>query len=221
MDLIFMLTRNDRTVEDCLEVLENIAPLKIGHLGFKDVGVEPYMLEELNRRIHQAGGISHMELVSTDRKECLESARFAVEIVVDRLLGGVDPEGILGAIEGSQVGYYPFPGLPQGHPTRLGGKPERIAGDCKRFGELGCAGVDLLAFRAVEADPLELVRAARLSTSKTLIVAGSVDSPGRIRELQTCGVNAFTLGSAAFDGTFSPGKGLLYSQLRDVLAAVR
>jgi len=221
MDLIFMLTKNDRTVEDCLHVLENIAPLKIDHLGFKDIGVERAVLEELNRRIRAAGAVSHMELVSTDRQECLESARFAVEIGVDRLLGGVDPEGILGAIAGSPVGYFPFPGLPQGHPTRLGGKPERIAKDCRRFEELGCAGVDLLAFRAVEADPLELVRAARLATKKTLIVAGSVDSPGRIRELRTCGVNAFTLGSAAFDGTFSPQKGLLYSQLRDVLAAVQ
>jgi len=33
------------------------------------------------------------------------------------------------------------------------------------------------------------------------------------------GVDAFTVGSAVFDGTFSPAKGSLRSQIRDILAA--
>ena len=33
------------------------------------------------------------------------------------------------------------------------------------------------------------------------------------------GANAFTIGSAAFDGSFSPRKGALASQLQDILAA--
>ena len=33
------------------------------------------------------------------------------------------------------------------------------------------------------------------------------------------GVDAFTIGSAVFNGAFSPRKGALLSQLRDVLAA--
>ena len=49
--------------------------------------------------------------------------------------------------------------------------------------------------------------------------AGSVNSPERIRALQAAGADAFTIGSAAFDGSFSPRKGLLASQLRDILAA--
>src|SRR3546814_6596401 len=68
------------------------------------------------------------------------------------------------------------------------------------------SGVDLLAYRATEADPLELVRAARRATRGTLVVAGSIDSLARIRALAQAGVNAFTIGSAAFDGAFSPRK---------------
>jgi putative N-acetylmannosamine-6-phosphate epimerase len=84
---------------------------------------------------------------------------------------------------------------------------------------MGCAGVDLLAYRATEADPLALVRAARAATPGQVIVAGSVNTPARIRGLREAGADAFTIGSAAFDGSFSPRKGLLRSQLLDILAA--
>ena len=41
MDFVFMLTRSDQTVTDCLEVLDDIRPLGLTHIGFKDVGVSP------------------------------------------------------------------------------------------------------------------------------------------------------------------------------------
>ena len=41
MDFIFMLTRDDRTVLDALDVLDEIRPLELRHIGFKDVGLEP------------------------------------------------------------------------------------------------------------------------------------------------------------------------------------
>ncbi len=215
-----MLTRNDRTVEDALEVLEAIRPLGLRHIGFKDVGVAPDLLRELNRRIKVQGATSYLEVVSTSPDACLASARVAVGIGVDRLLGGTDADAVLALLEGTGVEYYPFPGAPRGHPTVLGGEPEEIAADCADFMAKGCAGVDLLAYRATEAEPLELVRAARRALGAgLLIVAGSVDQPARVRALAEAGVDAFTIGSAVFNGAFSPCKGALLSQLRDVLAA--
>jgi phosphoribosylformimino-5-aminoimidazole carboxamide ribonucleotide (ProFAR) isomerase len=79
--------------------------------------------------------------------------------------------------------------------------------------------VDLLAYRATEAEPLELVRAARRGMSGYLVVAGSVDSVEQIEALKAAGADAFTIGSAIFNGSFSPRRGLLTNQLRDVLAA--
>jgi hypothetical protein len=219
VDFIFMLTRDDQTVEDCLAVLEAVRDVGLTHLGFKDVGVDPRTLGRLAEGIRRAGAVSYLEVVSTTPDACLRSARVAVEIGVDRLLGGTDAEPILDTLAGSRVGYYPFPGRPEGHPTRLGGTPETVTADCRRFAKLGCAGVDLLAYRATEADPLALVRAARAATPGHVIVAGSVNSPARIRALREAGADAFTIGSAAFDGSFSPRKGLLRSQLLDVLAA--
>jgi hypothetical protein len=218
VDFVFMLTRDDQTVEDCLGVLDAIRDVGLTHVGFKDVGVDARTLGWLVERIKKAGGVSYLEVVSASGEACLRSARTALDIGVDRLLGGVEVERMLDAV-GGRVAYYPFPGRPEGHPTRLGGRPEDIAADCRRFAELGCAGVDLLAYRATDAEPLALVRAARQATPGSLIVAGSVRGPEQIQALREAGVDAFTIGSAAFEGAFSPRKGLLISQLRDILAA--
>lgn len=214
-----MLTRSDQTVPDCLEVLDDIRPLGLTHVGFKDVGVPPDVLAELNRRIKASGATSYMEVVSTSAEACLRSARVARDIGVDRLLGGTQVDEVLAILAGSAVRYLPFPGRPFDHPTRLAGSAAQVEADCRRFEALGCAGVDLLAYRATEADPLELVRAARRGMTGMLLVAGSVQRPEQIRDLAAAGADAFTIGSAAFDGSFAPRMGALRSQLGAVLDA--
>ncbi|HKE17291.1 MAG TPA: hypothetical protein VKB80_20595 [Kofleriaceae bacterium] len=221
MDFIFMLTRADQTVEDCLEVLDEILPLGLRAIGFKDVGVAPEVLRELVRRIHGAGATSYMEVVSTSEEACLRSARVAREIGVQRLLGGTDVRAMLDVLDGSATAYYPFPGRPHDHPTRLGGRPADVEAHCRNFVAAGCAGCDLLAYRATEADPIELVRAARrgLGAGGFLVCAGSVRTREQLHDLREAGCDAFTIGSAAFAGEFTPRKGSLRSQIRDILAA--
>ncbi len=221
MDFVFMLTRSDRTVPDCFEVVEQIVPLGLTHVGFKDVGISPEDAAELVRKIRGLGATSYLEVVSTSKEDSLKSARVAREIGVDCLLGGTQVEAVLEILKGSKVAYYPFPGRPFDHPTKLGGSPESIAADCKRFRALGCAGVDLLAYRATEADPLELVRAARKATDGRVLVAGSVAGRDQIRALAAAGADAFTVGSAVFDGTFAPGAATLRDQLGAVIDANR
>jgi hypothetical protein len=123
-------------------------------------------------------------------------------------------------LKGSDTQYYPFPGKPVGHPTKLGGSAADVEADCRSFAEKGCAGCDILAYRATEADPIELVRAARrgLGQAAHLIVAGAVASAERIKAIKQAGADAFTIGTAVFDGSYSPTKGSILSQLRDVLA---
>jgi hypothetical protein len=221
MDFIVMLTRQDQTVVDCLAVFDALKEGGLKHAGFKDVGVDLDTLRQLNRRIKDAGATSYMEVVSTTPEAVLNSARVAAGLGVDRLMGGTDVEGVLELLAGTRIQYFPVPGKPVGHPTRLGGSPAEVEAHCAAFLKRGCAGVDLLAYRATEADPLELVRAARrgLKDKGWLVCAGSVDSPARIRALAEAGCDAFTIGSAAFDGSFSPRKGLLLNQILDILEA--
>jgi uncharacterized protein related to proFAR isomerase len=219
MDFIFMLTRDDQTIEDCVELYETIRTLPLRHVGFKDVGVSPETLKRLHANLKKDGRTTYMEVVSTSEESCLRSARIGVDLGVDCLLGGTQIDLILPLLKGSRTGYYPFPGIPVGHPTKLGGNAARIAADTKNAVAKGCAGVDLLAYRATEADPLDLVRAARGATTRPVIVAGSINSPQRIRDIAAAGADLFTIGTAALDGSFHPRQGLLTNQLKRILEA--
>ncbi|MER8072244.1 HisA/HisF-related TIM barrel protein [Streptomyces sp. NPDC094034] len=213
MDFIFMLTRDDRTVTDCLEVLDTIDGLGVTHIGFKDIGVSHDTLARLHTRIRDMGATTYLEVVSTNREQALTSVRTATELGVDWLMGGTWIEETLGLLHGTSIGYLPFAGEPRGHPTVLAGGPDRIAEDCRRAQAAGCAGVDLLAYRATDADPLDLVRAARAATTGRLVIAGSITSTDQIQSLASAGADAFTIGSAAFDGSLQPHAGTLRSQL--------
>lgn len=219
MDFIFMLTRDDRTVDDCVNLVEMIRPVGLRHIGFKDVGAAPATLKALAAAIHGAGATSYMEVVSTTPEACLRSAVMARELGVRRLLGGTQVDEIMQLLEGSATEYYPFAGKPWGHPTRLGGGVADVEADCRSFAQKGCAGCDILAYRATEADPIDLIRASRrgLGPDRHLIVAGAVTSADRIRAIRDAGADAFTIGTAVFNGSYSPSKGSIIAQLQDIL----
>jgi len=219
VDFIFMLTRSDETIVDCLGTWNSIEDVGLRHAGFKDVGVEVPTLMELNRRMQISGVTTYLEVVSTSPEACLQSARVAVEIGVDRLMGGQQVVETIQLLAGTSIEYLPFPGEPNGHPTRLGGDVALVERQCREYARMGCAGVDLLAYRATDAEPLDLVEAARRGTDGYLVVAGSVSTARQIADLRNAGADAFTVGSAVFDGSFSPRKGSVTSQLRDVLDA--
>ena len=46
------------------------------------------------------------------------------------------------------------------------------------------------------------------------------EESARIAALRTAGADAFTIGSAAFDATFAPGKPGLIAQLQEILACL-
>ncbi len=218
MDFIFMLTHGDKTVSNCLEVFDEINGVGVSHIGFKDVGVDQDTLKILTRRIKDSGAISYLEVVSTTPEAIRESIKTATDIGIDRVLGGQDIESALAALSNSEATYYPFPGRPVGHPTRLGGSPEDIEADCARYRDAGCPGVDLLAYRANEANPLDLVKAARKGLGDGyLIVAGSIESPERITAIAEAGADAFTIGTAVFDNVFASGGNTIAYQCQEVL----
>jgi hypothetical protein len=219
LDFIFMLTRNDRTVEDAYDIVDMVCDLGVRHIGFKDVGVTVAVMQGLINKIKARGGTTYLEVVSTTPEAAANSLKTGRDLGADRILGGTDL-GVARHVLGDLAGYFPFPGRPVGHPTRLEGSVDLIADHCRAARAAGCGGVDLLAYRATEADPHELVRAARVTLPEgKLIVAGSVNTKQRIHALAKAGADAFTIGSAVFDGSFSPAKGSLRGQILDVLEA--
>ena len=214
-----MLTRDDRTVEDADWLVDQVCDLGVTHLGFKDVGVPSAKMQELVYEIRRRGGVCYLEVVSTTPEAVIRSLETAASLGVDRVLGGTDLPAAR-RILGDLSNYYPFAGSPVGHPTQLGGSAALIAEHCASARAMGCGGVDLLAYRATQAKPLDLVRSARNALpGGKLIVAGSVHTREQIYALAELGADAFTIGSAVFNGSFSPTTGSLRGQILDILEA--
>jgi hypothetical protein len=222
MDFIFMLTHHDRTVANCLAVFDEIASLGLEHIGFKDIGADLATLKELTQRIKASGATAYVEVVSTNPQSIRSSISAAAELNVDRVLGGQDIAFAVESLGPTSTNYYPFAGKPAGHPTKLFGDAGLVEEQCRMVCEEGCAGVDLLAYRAEEADPLDLVRAARrgLGSNGMLIVAGSVDSADRIQAIEDAGADAFTIGSAIFEDRFDARVRGVRQQCEAVLRAI-
>lgn len=214
-----MLTRNDATVADALDIVPRIRPLGLSHIGFKDVGAPPETLARLATAIRAAGAKVWMEIVSIGAAAESRSLELARAIGVDAVLGGVEVEAGLAALAGSRLRYLPFVGRPEGHPTRLGGDAALVEAHARSARRRGAAGVDLLAYRAFEANPLDLIAAARrgLGAEGQLVVAGSIHSRARIAAIRQAGADAFTIGAAALEGAYAPGAGPLEAQLAAIM----
>lgn len=201
MEFIFMLTHQDRTVDQAMDVLEQVSLTGLTHVGFKDVGATPQQQQALAQAAHEAGMTVYLEVVSTSVEAELDSVRAGLAAGVDWILGGTNPDQALGILRDSTVKYAPFPGRIIGHPSVLEGTINQIAADAARLTAMdGIAGVDLLAYRHHGVDPLELTRAVVASSSGPVIAAGSVVTEGQVIGLAKAGAAAFTIGGAIFDG---------------------
>ena len=83
MDFVFMLTRNDATVENALDLVEIARELGLSHIGFKDVGAEAAVLRRLTAAIRAAGATPWMEVVSTTREAELRSVSLGRDLGVE------------------------------------------------------------------------------------------------------------------------------------------
>lgn len=200
---IFMLTRNDRTVNDAAEHLATALSLGVRHIGFKDIGLPVDDLKALNATIKASGATSYLEVVSLDRDSEVVSAKAAVEIGVDILLGGTRVDDVLPVLKGTGIEYYPFPGRIVGHPSVLEGTMEEIAASARDLASReGVHGLDLLAYRSPLPDIPGLIAAVCEAAGKPVIVAGSIADGARIASVRKAGAVGFTIGTAALDGEY-------------------
>jgi hypothetical protein len=219
IEFVFMLTRDDVTVADAPEVLDTLRESGLRYVGFKDVGPPPAVLAEVAAGAHDAGMEVMLEVVSTEVEDELRSLRAARSIGVDWVLGGTHPERGAAILAGSDIRYCPFPGTVEGHPSVLSGEIEAIAADAAQLTAIdGVHGVDLLAYRHRDADPIALTRAVVEAIDGPVIAAGSVASLEQIAALETAGAWGFTIGGAIFEQRL-PGGPTVAGQVAAVLAA--
>lgn len=222
LQFIFMLTQNDRTVIDAAIHLQTALQLGVNHIGFKDIGLPMVQLKRLNQSIQKGRAKSYLEVVSLDAGSEVASARTAIEMGVNYLLGGTRVEAVLPIIENSGINYYPFAGLIKGHPSDLCGPLDDIVSNAKELTAYeGVHGLDLLAYRWTQGNVPELMAAVCSAISKPVIMAGSIGSPRQVQAIHRSGAAAFTIGTAAIAGTFTAEASDLSTQLSAIQETVR
>lgn len=216
-----MLTRNDQTVPDAATHLQTALSLGVRHIGFKDIGLPVDELKALCAAIKAKGATSYLEVVSLDPTSEVASAKAAVDIGVDILLGGTRVEDVLPILQGTAIQYYPFPGNIVGHPSILEGTVSEIAESARMLAARdGVHGLDLLAYRSTVEDVPALIEAVCEAAGKPVIVAGSIADSERIARVKQAGAAGFTIGTAALDGSYPTDGTSLEAQLSAIVRDV-
>lgn len=221
-EFIFMLTHHDVTVKNAIEVFNEVKDTGLRYVGCKDVGLPKPELKKLFRLMKEAGMTTFFEVVTYEEGRHFAGVNLAIEIGADYLIGGMPwfTEKTLTYIKerGVDIKYFPYIGKIEDHPCILKGEVDEIIENGKRAEDLGVDGINLLLYRYTGNQKRLLERATK-DLKVPLIVAGSVNSFKKIRELMEHNVWAFTIGSAIFEKKLVPGRSIR-DQIRSVLKFV-
>lgn len=206
--LILMFTLNDMTVPDALDYFEQVKDLPVDFFGFKELGLSPEKMQELNNRIHKAGFKSFLEVVEYDEDKILGPAQQAVDMGFDYLMGTVYYPSIwdiVGRGSKKKINYFPFLGKIYDRPSILDGSIEEIVAEGKKLVEEGADGFDLLLYRYKYADRIDaLIKECVKDISAPIVSAGTINSYERLQATINQGVWGFTIGGAFFEKKFAP-----------------
>ena len=211
-EFILMLTHNDSTVKDALNIFRECKDAPVMHWGFKDVGLPPEEMKTLVREMKAAGKTTYLEVVSLSEEEGSRGAQIAVDAGFDILMGTVFFDSILEYLKDKPIKYYPFPGHIYSHPSILDGTIEDIVAHARFLESKGVQGMDLLSYRYV-GDASLLLREVVKATSVPIVSAGSIESYRRLAEVWLAGAWGFTIGSALFEKKFIPDGSFLDNSL--------
>ena len=210
-----MLTKNDLTIQNALDVFDEIKDTGVRHIGFKDIGLPMDKLKILVQRMKKQDMRTYLEVVSESEEANVKSVKSALELGVDNLIGGSYVEQTLKLMKGKKLGFFPYIGKIVGHPCLLRGSIEEIVADGKKKKAMGIDGINLLAYR-YDGNVEELITSVQKAVKVPLIVAGSIDSFERVRHMKDLKVDGFTIGGAILDKKFVLN-GSLSDQMRAVL----
>ena len=202
-ELIVMLTYQDQTVPDALELFQRTQDYPITHWGFKDVGLPPKEMQTVATAMKAAGKTTFLEVVSLSEEDGLSGARLAVDSGFDILMGTVFYPSIGEYLKDKPIQYYPFPGHVHGHPSILDGTIDDIVAHACELESYGAHGLDLLTYRYTGNAPHLLGQVVQ-ATHIPVVSAGSIASFERITEVWDSGAWGFTIGSAFFEKMFVP-----------------
>lgn len=200
-ELIVMLTWHDVTVPNAKEVFLECAAAPAKHWGFKIEGTTPESMRDLIKCMKEHGKTVYIEVLAMDEETSLKAAQICVETGVDHVLGTVYNEKVAKLLEDNGVAYSPFAALSPD--SRLRGPVDYVVERAREDVAKNTSGITISAFRYVDGDPIELLKALDPAMEKPFRLAGSVNSFERIDFLKTLpNLAGFTIGGAFFEGKF-------------------
>ncbi len=216
-EFIFYLTYNDTTIWNALDIFNEIQDTTVRNIGFKDVGLSLERLKELREAISKTGKKTFMEVVTINRETNILSAKMAVKLQVDCLMGSLPEyaQQVMDILKNTDIEFFPYIGRIIGHPCQLRGSIEEIVEQGRLTEEMGVDGVDLLAYR-YDGDIESLMSSVINSLDIPIIVAGSINSLERVRKVSELGAWGFTIGTAILEKRIVP-TGTLSDQIKTVM----
>lgn len=205
--LIVMLTYNDKTVQDAIEIFDTSKELPAQFWGFKNVGLPIEQMKQLVDNMKAAKKKTFLEVVTYTEDECMKAAKLAVECNFDYLMGTIFYDSVFNFLKNNPIKYSPFCGKVSGSPSILEGTINEIIDEAKNLQRKGVDAFDLLAYRYV-GDPEKLAEKFIKAIDIPVIIAGSINSYERLNKIKELNPWGFTMGTALFkkdfdkDGTF-------------------
>lgn len=201
-ELIVMLTHNDKTVADAIEVFEAAKDAPAKFWGFKEIGIPVDKMKLLVKKMKAAGKTTFLEVVAYTEEECIEGAKIGAECGFDILMGTMYFDSIRKIALDSGMKYMPFVGKISGRPSILEGTIEGMIDEANNLvDKKGIKGFDLLGYRFT-GDAVKLNADFVKNVRGDVCLAGSVSSFERLDEVKATGAWAFTIGGAFFEKKF-------------------
>ena len=200
-ELIVMLTRNDRTVENASQIFAQHHTARAKYWGFKEEGIPFEEMKRLYAQMRAFGKTTVLEVVEYTEEKCLEGAKMAAACGCDILMGTKFFDSVNDYCQKTGLRYMPFVGEISGRPSVLQGSAEKMLLEAETCLAKGVHGFDLLGYRYT-GDAAALNRTFVSLVGAPVCLAGSVNSYKRLDEIKACGSWAFTIGSAFFENRF-------------------
>ena len=200
-NLIVMLTQNDFTVKNAVEIYEECKNSTVKYWGMKEQGLPINDMKSLCQHMKECGKTTILEVVAYTTKAGLAGAKIAVECGFDILMGTIFDDSINEYCVSNGLKYMPFVGNVTNRPSILSGSIDDIVNEAKEYVAKGVYGIDLLGYRYV-GDIEALNEALVKNVNAPVCIAGSIDTFAKLECMKKLKPWAFTIGSAFFDNCF-------------------
>lgn len=201
LNLIVMLTYNDKTVRQAYDIFEQCMDSKAEVWGMKEAPLPADEMKRIFARMKDCGKVTVLETVAYTERACMEGAKTAAGCGADILMGTKFFDSVNSFCAAHHMKYMPFVGDVSGRPSVLKGSVASMLEEAEACLKKGVYGFDLLGYR-YEGDGAALNSRFVSEAGAPVCIAGSVDSFARLDEIKAAKPWAFTIGSAFFENKF-------------------